>query len=62
MVASQSHLQRISIQESPTSVAAGRLPRSKEVILMADLCDSCKPGDEIVSDCAASISYVSRSN
>ena len=40
--------QRITIQESPNLVAAGRLPRSKEVILLGDLCDSCKPGDEIV--------------
>uniref|UniRef100_A0A183C1X5 DNA replication licensing factor MCM2 n=1 Tax=Globodera pallida TaxID=36090 RepID=A0A183C1X5_GLOPA len=39
--------QRVSIQESPNLVAAGRLPRSKEVILLGDLCDSCKPGDEI---------------
>nr|CAD2150270.1 unnamed protein product [Meloidogyne enterolobii] len=39
--------QRITIQESPNLVAAGRLPRSKEVILLGDLCDSCKPGDEI---------------
>lgn len=37
------------MQESPNKVAAGRLPRSKEAILTGDLCDSCKPGDEIVS-------------
>lgn len=41
--------QRITIQESPNSVAAGRLPRSKDVVLTADLCDACKPGDEVVS-------------
>uniref|UniRef100_A0A0R3S3G0 DNA replication licensing factor MCM2 n=1 Tax=Elaeophora elaphi TaxID=1147741 RepID=A0A0R3S3G0_9BILA len=39
--------QRITIQESPNSVAAGRLPRSKDVVLTADLCDACKPGDEV---------------
>lgn len=43
--------QRIRIQESPGKVAAGRLPRSKDAILLADLVDSCKPGDEIVSGC-----------
>ena len=41
--------QRITIQESPGKVAAGRLPRSKDAILLADLVDNCKPGDEIVS-------------
>lgn len=41
--------QRITIQESPGKVVAGRLPRSKDAILLADLVDSCKPGDEIVS-------------
>jgi DNA replication licensing factor MCM2 len=39
--------QRITIQEPPGKVVAGRLPRSKDVILLGDLCDSCKPGDEI---------------
>ncbi|XP_038068588.1 DNA replication licensing factor mcm2-like [Patiria miniata] len=39
--------QRITIQESPGKVAAGRLPRSKDAILLADLVDSAKPGDEI---------------
>ncbi|KAL3995080.1 MCM2/3/5 family protein [Acanthocheilonema viteae] len=39
--------QRITIQESPNNVAAGRLPRSKDVVLTADLCDACKPGDEV---------------
>ena len=41
--------QRITLQESPGKVAAGRLPRAKDAILLADLVDSCRPGDEIVS-------------
>lgn len=40
--------QRITIQEAPNTIAAGRLPRSKDVVLTGDLCDSCKPGEEIV--------------
>lgn len=39
--------QRICIQEPPGKVTAGRVPRSKDVILLGDLCDSCRPGDEI---------------
>ncbi|RNA02460.1 DNA replication licensing factor mcm2, partial [Brachionus plicatilis] len=42
-----SNYQRITIQESPGKVPAGRLPRSKDAILAGDLCDSCKPGDEV---------------
>jgi DNA replication licensing factor MCM2 len=40
--------QRLTIQESPGKVPAGRLPRSKDVVCLSDLCDMCKPGDEIV--------------
>eukprot|EP00096_Caligus_rogercresseyi_P010202 TRINITY_DN362_c0_g1_i5.p1 TRINITY_DN362_c0_g1~~TRINITY_DN362_c0_g1_i5.p1 ORF type:complete len:907 (-),score=296.92 TRINITY_DN362_c0_g1_i5:299-3019(-) len=39
--------QRITVQESPGRVSAGRLPRSKDAILLGDLCDACKPGDDI---------------
>ncbi|XP_054711907.1 DNA replication licensing factor mcm2-like [Uloborus diversus] len=39
--------QRITIQESPGKIDAGRLPRSKDAILLGDLCDMCKPGDEV---------------
>ncbi|KAK9464788.1 MCM2/3/5 family-domain-containing protein [Lipomyces arxii] len=39
--------QRITLQESPGSVPAGRLPRHREVILLWDLIDSAKPGEEI---------------
>ncbi|XP_064483427.1 DNA replication licensing factor mcm2-like [Ornithodoros turicata] len=39
--------QRITVQESPGRVSAGRLPRSKDAILLGDLTDSCKPGDEV---------------
>eukprot|EP01135_Chromosphaera_perkinsii_P011843 Nk52_evm34s2506 gene=Nk52_evmTU34s2506 len=41
------NFQKITLQESPGTVPAGRLPRQKEVILLWDLVDSCKPGDEI---------------
>ncbi len=39
--------QRITIQESPGSVPAGRVPRQKEVILTNDLVDSARPGDSV---------------
>jgi DNA replication licensing factor MCM2 len=39
--------QRITVQESPGKISAGRIPRSKDAILLGDLCDSCRPGDEI---------------
>ncbi|KAB8259091.1 MCM2/3/5 family-domain-containing protein [Aspergillus pseudonomiae] len=39
--------QKMTLQESPGSVPAGRLPRQREVILLADLIDSAKPGDEV---------------
>ncbi|XP_076656478.1 DNA replication licensing factor Mcm2 isoform X2 [Halictus rubicundus] len=39
--------QKVTIQESPGKIPAGRIPRSKECILLSDLCDRCKPGDEV---------------
>uniref|UniRef100_A0A1B6ESV9 DNA replication licensing factor MCM2 n=2 Tax=Proconiini TaxID=565685 RepID=A0A1B6ESV9_9HEMI len=39
--------QKITLQESPGRIPAGRIPRSKDCIMLADLCDRCKPGDEI---------------
>ncbi|XP_044261845.1 DNA replication licensing factor Mcm2 [Tribolium madens] len=39
--------QKITLQESPGHIPAGRVPRSKDCILLADLCDLCKPGDEV---------------
>lgn len=39
--------QKITIQESPGKIPAGRMPRSKDCILLADLTDRCKPGDEV---------------
>lgn len=39
--------QRITIQESPGTVPAGRLPRQKEVVMLWDLVDSVRPGDEV---------------
>lgn len=41
------NFQRITLQESPGTVAPGRLPRHREVILLWDLVDCARPGDEI---------------
>jgi DNA replication licensing factor MCM2 len=40
--------QKITLQEAPGSVPAGRLPRSKEVLLLNDLVDAVRPGEEVV--------------
>ncbi|KAI3406012.2 MCM2 [Candida oxycetoniae] len=39
--------QRITLQEAPGTVPAGRLPRHREVILLSDLVDVAKPGEEV---------------
>lgn len=39
--------QKLTLQESPGTVPAGRLPRQKEVVLLRDLIDSARPGEEI---------------
>lgn len=40
--------QKVTLQESPGNVPAGRLPRSKEVLLLNDLVDAVRPGEEVV--------------
>jgi len=39
--------QKLTLQESPGSVPAGRLPRHKEVIMLHDLIDCARPGEQI---------------
>ncbi|OAA61878.1 Mini-chromosome maintenance, DNA-dependent ATPase [Niveomyces insectorum RCEF 264] len=39
--------QKLTLQEAPGTVPAGRLPRHREVILLWDLIDQAKPGEEI---------------
>ncbi|EDO06540.1 putative DNA replication licensing factor MCM2 [Babesia bovis T2Bo] len=39
--------QKVTIQEPPQSVHAGRTPRQRTVILSGDLVDTCRPGDLI---------------
>ena len=39
--------QKLTLQESPGTVPAGRLPRHRDVILLWDLIDKAKPGEEI---------------
>jgi len=39
--------QKITLQESPGSVPAGRVPRQKDVILLHDLIDSVSPGEMV---------------
>jgi len=39
--------QKLTLQEPPGSVPAGRVPRSRDVVLVDDLVDSVKPGEQI---------------
>ena len=40
-------LLQITVQEPPGTVLAGRMPRSKEAILVGELVDAVKPGDMV---------------
>jgi len=41
------NFQKITLQESPSSVEPGKMPRSKDVIITGDQVDSIRPGDEL---------------
>ncbi|KNE65999.1 hypothetical protein AMAG_10278 [Allomyces macrogynus ATCC 38327] len=41
------NFQKLTLQETPGTVPAGRLPRHREVILLWDLIDAARPGEEI---------------
>lgn len=41
------NFQRVSVQEAPGTIPAGRLPRKRDVIILADLVDSVQPGQHI---------------
>ncbi len=52
--------QKLTLQESPGTVPAGRLPRHKEVILLHDLIDCARPGEQIEITGKASLSSVNK--
>lgn len=39
--------QRVTLQETPGTVPPGRIPRYKDVVLLGDLVDIARPGDEV---------------
>lgn len=39
--------QRLAIQEPPSEVPAGRMPRHKEIVLLGDMIDVARPGEEV---------------
>lgn len=41
------NFQKLTLQETPGSVPPGRVPRYKDVILLGDLIDVARPGDEV---------------
>lgn len=41
------NFQRVNLQETPGSVPPGRVPRSKEIVLVHDLIDTARPGEEV---------------
>ncbi|KAJ3338694.1 MCM DNA helicase complex subunit [Gonapodya sp. JEL0774] len=40
--------QKMTLQESPGTVPPGRLPRTREIILLWDLIDCARPGEEVI--------------
>merc|ERR1719310_665694 len=54
--------QKITLQESPSSVEPGKMPRSKEVILTGDMVDTVRPGDKMELVCVYRCVYDAGTN
>jgi len=54
--------QEIKIQEQVQRLAVGTIPRSMWVVLMDDLVDTCKPGDDVTVWYVRNVSYQTTSD
>jgi DNA replication licensing factor MCM2 len=54
--------QKVTLQESPSSVEPGKMPRQKEVVLTGDLVDTVRPGDKMDVTCIYKCLYDAGTN
>jgi len=54
--------QKVTLQESPSSVEPGKMPRQKEVVLTGDMVDTVRPGDKMDVTCIYKCLYDAGTN